>query len=178
MSPWTVARQASLSIGFPRQEYWSGLSFLSYISTRLLPSPHACTDTAARGERKPYIHADGYHFKFTSTTFKRVLNVVWQASSTSLIHSISYLLDYYFYLSLFSNFQHLLPHSHSQMVTLKPLSSLITEEQTEDNSIRFHTNLLTWDHILCPVSLTTNELVEKHTNSNTSLRQFNPLHHF
>ena len=24
-SPWTVARQASLSKGFPRQEYWSGL---------------------------------------------------------------------------------------------------------------------------------------------------------
>ena len=26
---WTVARQASLSMGFPRQEYWSGLPFLS-----------------------------------------------------------------------------------------------------------------------------------------------------
>ena len=25
---WTVARQAPLSKGFPRQEYWSGLSFL------------------------------------------------------------------------------------------------------------------------------------------------------
>ena len=25
--PWTVAHQASLSIGFPRQEYWSGLPF-------------------------------------------------------------------------------------------------------------------------------------------------------
>ena len=28
-SPWTVAHQAPLSIGFPRQEYWSGLSFPS-----------------------------------------------------------------------------------------------------------------------------------------------------
>ena len=27
--PWTVAHQASLSMGFPRQEYWSGLSFPS-----------------------------------------------------------------------------------------------------------------------------------------------------
>ena len=27
--PWTVAHQAPLSIGFPRQEYWSGLSFPS-----------------------------------------------------------------------------------------------------------------------------------------------------
>ena len=24
---WTVAHQASLSMGFPRQEYWSGLQF-------------------------------------------------------------------------------------------------------------------------------------------------------
>ena len=27
-TPWTVAHQASISMGFPRQEYWSGLSFL------------------------------------------------------------------------------------------------------------------------------------------------------
>ena len=27
--PWTVARQAPLSMGFFRQEYWSGLSFPS-----------------------------------------------------------------------------------------------------------------------------------------------------
>ena len=26
-TPWTVARQAPLSTGFPRQEYWSGLPF-------------------------------------------------------------------------------------------------------------------------------------------------------
>ena len=29
MTPWTVAYQAPLSMGFPRQEYWSGLSFPS-----------------------------------------------------------------------------------------------------------------------------------------------------
>ena len=28
-TPWTVAHQASLSTGFPRQEYWSGLPFPS-----------------------------------------------------------------------------------------------------------------------------------------------------
>ena len=27
MTPWTIARQALLSMKFPRQEYWSGLSF-------------------------------------------------------------------------------------------------------------------------------------------------------
>ena len=25
VTPWTIAHQASLSIGFPRQKYWSGL---------------------------------------------------------------------------------------------------------------------------------------------------------
>ena len=29
MTPWTVARQAPLSVGFSRQEYWSGLPFPS-----------------------------------------------------------------------------------------------------------------------------------------------------
>ena len=28
VTPWTVAHQAPLSMGFPRQEYWSGLPFL------------------------------------------------------------------------------------------------------------------------------------------------------
>ena len=28
-TPWTAARQALMSMGFPRQEYWSGLLFLS-----------------------------------------------------------------------------------------------------------------------------------------------------
>ena len=35
-TPWTVAHQAALSVGFPRQEYWSGLPFLS---PRDLPNP-------------------------------------------------------------------------------------------------------------------------------------------
>ena len=36
VTPWTVARQAPLSMGFSRQEYWSGLPFLS---SRDLPDP-------------------------------------------------------------------------------------------------------------------------------------------
>ena len=44
VTPWTVAHQALLSIGFPRQEYWSGLPFptlwlptVIYGKTRLWP---------------------------------------------------------------------------------------------------------------------------------------------
>ena len=29
VTPWTIARQAPLSMGFPKQEYWSGLLFPS-----------------------------------------------------------------------------------------------------------------------------------------------------
>ena len=29
LTPWAVAHQAPLSMGFPRQEYWSGLPFSS-----------------------------------------------------------------------------------------------------------------------------------------------------
>ena len=29
LTPWTVAHQVPLSMGFPRREYWSGLSFPS-----------------------------------------------------------------------------------------------------------------------------------------------------
>ena len=29
VTPWILAHQASLSVGFPRQEYWSGLPFPS-----------------------------------------------------------------------------------------------------------------------------------------------------
>jgi len=35
-TPWTVAHQAPLSMGFPRQEYWSGLPFPSLMD---LPYP-------------------------------------------------------------------------------------------------------------------------------------------
>ena len=36
VTPWTVACQASLSVGFSRQEYWSGLPFTP---PRDLPDP-------------------------------------------------------------------------------------------------------------------------------------------
>ena len=34
--PWTVAHQAPLSMGFSRQEYWSGLAFPSPINFGLI----------------------------------------------------------------------------------------------------------------------------------------------
>ena len=48
VTPWTVARQAPLSMGFPRQEYWSGLPFLS---------PRDLPDTGVK-PRSPVLQAD------------------------------------------------------------------------------------------------------------------------
>ena len=38
-TPWTVVQQAPLSMGFPRQKYWSGLPF---------PSPEDLPDTGVK----------------------------------------------------------------------------------------------------------------------------------
>ena len=49
VTPWTIACQAPLSMGFPRQESWSRLPFSSPVLGYTLPSPHhimcACTHT-------------------------------------------------------------------------------------------------------------------------------------
>ena len=47
-TPWTVARQASLSMGFSRQEYWSGLPF---------PSPGDLPDSGIK-PGSPAVQAD------------------------------------------------------------------------------------------------------------------------
>ena len=47
-APWTVARQAPLSTGFPRQGYWSGLPF---------PSPWDLPDPGIE-PRSPALQAD------------------------------------------------------------------------------------------------------------------------
>ena len=48
VAPWTVAHQAPLSMGFSRQEYWSGLPF---------PSPEDLSDPGIE-PRSPALQAD------------------------------------------------------------------------------------------------------------------------
>ena len=60
-TPWTVARQALLFMDFPRQEYWSGLSFCS---PENLPDPGIKPKSPALAGRfittkppgRPYLH--------------------------------------------------------------------------------------------------------------------------
>ena len=48
-TPWTVTHQASLSMGFPRQEYWSGLPF---------PSPDSGTEPVSPAPGEEVISPD------------------------------------------------------------------------------------------------------------------------
>ena len=54
VTPWTVPCQAPLSIGFPRQEYWSGLPFPS---PRDFPNPGIKPSSpASQGDSLPLSH--------------------------------------------------------------------------------------------------------------------------
>ena len=50
VTPWTVAHQALLSMGFSRQEYWGGLSF---------PSPEDLPNPGIK-PRSPALQADSF----------------------------------------------------------------------------------------------------------------------
>ena len=61
-NPWTIAHQAPPSMGFSRQEYWSGLPF---------PSPGGLCDPGIE-PRSPTLQADTFNH---CTTFNSTLQV-------------------------------------------------------------------------------------------------------
>ena len=56
VTPWTVAQQAPLSMGFPRQEYWSGVPF---------PSPGGLHDARLK-PRSPALQANSLPIEYLS----------------------------------------------------------------------------------------------------------------
>ena len=66
MTPWTVACQAPLSMGFSRQEYWSGLPF---------PPPDDVPDSGIE-PTSPVSPALAGGF-FTTVTLGKPLNAIW-----------------------------------------------------------------------------------------------------
>ena len=64
---WTVAYQAPLSMGFSRQEYWSGLPF---------PSPRDLPDPGIE-PRSPALEADA----LTSESPEKLLLILWYAAN-------------------------------------------------------------------------------------------------
>ena len=71
VTPWTVAHGAPLSMGFPRQEYWSGLSFPSpgyLLDPRIEPVPPTLASkfftSEPPGKPKPKLAEDGIQIFF------------------------------------------------------------------------------------------------------------------
>ena len=63
-TPWTIASQAPLSMGFSRQEYWSGLPF---------PSPGDLPNTGMKPASLMFLTLAGRFFT-TSATWEALLN--------------------------------------------------------------------------------------------------------
>ena len=68
---WTVARQAPLSMGFPRQEYWSGFPFLSPGD---LPDPRIEPRSPAwKEDSLPLSHQGSHNFCYTEGNTSKTL---------------------------------------------------------------------------------------------------------
>ena len=114
MTPWTVARQAPLSMGFSRQEHWSGLA----ISPGHLPDPETeprsrtlqadslLSEPQGRGERtegeKAFGHALNTHlslafhgvcenprhlFKVSTKLITKITDFNWQETPSHLVRA-------------------------------------------------------------------------------------------
>ena len=75
MTPWTVARQASLSVEFSRKEYWSGLLFPSPVdipNPRIEPRSHAL-----QADSLPCEPPGKLHLSIPITCFLSVHLLIW-----------------------------------------------------------------------------------------------------
>ena len=72
-TPWTIAHKSTLSMGFPRQEHWSGLPFPSsadlpdpQIKANLLHRPADSLPLSHQENPMPTIVAFNFHCKINS----------------------------------------------------------------------------------------------------------------
>ena len=82
-TPWTVAHQAPPSMGFSRQEYWSGVPLpspnISVSGVFILPSLEA-----QRVRRIPYSWPHCYQKNQNYNSFLRLCNLLWTKPNTSV----------------------------------------------------------------------------------------------
>ena len=91
-TPWTVARQAPLSMGFPRQKYWSGLPF---------PSPGDLPDAGLnpdlphwQADSLPLSHQESPSSAFTSSLTEHLSCIghfaeFWRYSEIKVIWTVN-----------------------------------------------------------------------------------------
>ena len=68
-TPWTVARQVPLSMGLPRQEYWSGLPFPTPWD---LPNPYLLWLLHWHADSSPLSHLGSHIIYYVSVQFSSV----------------------------------------------------------------------------------------------------------
>ena len=81
--PWTIAHQAPLSMGFPRQEYWSGLPFPSPGDLPDSGIKHTSLASPARTDRFLVLHIKLVFLGIYS--FLNMAGSFWQSFRNSLI---------------------------------------------------------------------------------------------
>ena len=99
-TPWTVARQAPVSMGFSRQEYWSGLPRVhtlrdlmpgDLVTERYVVGPAACLSKANKqpqlvGRKVCFISDASNWWEREDTCFKaNSPNPTWQAGVTAFV---------------------------------------------------------------------------------------------
>ena len=92
--PWTVAHQAPLSMGFSRQEYWSGLPFLP---PRDLPDPGIKPESlvflALAGRRKSQSSCSGTLQKMKQLGFSLKTTERFPPQCHSILQQVNYSLE-------------------------------------------------------------------------------------
>ena len=80
VTPWTVAQQAPLSMGLPRQEYWSGLPF---------PLPGDLADSGVKSTCPGSLALPGRFFK-TETPGGLIISLPFSSVQFSSVQSLSH----------------------------------------------------------------------------------------
>ena len=108
VTPWTVAHQAPLSMGFSRQEYWSGLPF---------PSPGNLPDPGIK-PGSPALQADSLPFEPSGKTYTNTHTHIYTHTHThisisvSIVHSLSLSLSLSLYVYIRTYIQELYTPIH------------------------------------------------------------------
>ena len=92
VTPWIVAHQAPLSVGFSRQEYWSGLSFPSpgdLPNSGIKPSSPALEADALTSE--PHLLKKSYTKKKKKILYKDIYSELFKIETHALERYIYFL---------------------------------------------------------------------------------------
>ena len=93
-TPWTVTHQPPLSRGFPRQEHWSGLSFLSPGIFLIKGSNPSLLDWQANSLPLSHQGSPFSSLLCLKCQLSRVIYLQHQANSTNLSLTVSIALNY------------------------------------------------------------------------------------